>query len=38
LHRAQLIESQRVDQACFVWDATGRLVAQATQLAGIKLG
>lgn len=38
LHRAQLIESQRVDEACFVWDATGRLVAQATQLAGIKLG
>jgi hypothetical protein len=38
LHRAQLIEGQRVDEACFVWDGTGRLVAQATQLAGIKLG
>lgn len=38
LHRAQLIEGQRVDEACFVWDRTDRLVAQATQLAGIKLG
>jgi Thioesterase-like superfamily len=38
LQRAQLIDAQRVDEACFVWDATGRLVAQATQLAGIRLG
>lgn len=38
LQRARLIEGQRVDEACFVWDATGRLVAQATQLAGIRLG
>jgi hypothetical protein len=38
LHRAQLIDAQRVDEACFVWDSTGRLVAQGTQLAGIRLG
>jgi hypothetical protein len=38
LQRAQLIDGQRVDEACFVWDSTGRLVAQATQLAGIRLG
>jgi hypothetical protein len=38
LHRAGLIEGQRVDEQCFVWDQTGRLVAQSTQLAGIRLG
>jgi hypothetical protein len=38
LQRAQLIDGQRVDEACFVWDHHGRLVAQATQLAGIRLG
>jgi hypothetical protein len=38
LQRAQLIEAQLVDEACFVWDATGRLVAHGNQLAGIKLG
>lgn len=38
LQRAQLIDGQRVDEACFVWDRTGRLVAQGTQLAGIRLG
>jgi hypothetical protein len=38
LHRAQLIDAQRVDEACFVWDGTGRLVAQSTQLAGIRIG
>jgi acyl-coenzyme A thioesterase PaaI-like protein len=38
LQRAQLIEAQRVDESCFVWDATGRLVAQGTQLAGVRLG
>jgi hypothetical protein len=38
LHRAQLIDDRRVDEASFVWDSTGRLVAQATQLAGIRLG
>ena len=38
LQRAQLIDAQRVDETCFVWDSAGRLVAQATQLAGIRLG
>lgn len=38
LQRAQLISGQRVDQACFVWDSRGALVAQATQLAGVRLG
>lgn len=38
LQRAQLIDAQRVDEACSVWDHTGRLVAQGTQLAGIRLG
>ena len=38
LHRAQLIEAGRVDESCFVWDRTGRLVAQGTQMAGIRLG
>lgn len=37
LHRAHLIEAGRVDESCFVWDSRGRLVAQATQLAGIRL-
>jgi hypothetical protein len=37
LQRAQLIQGHRVDEACFVWDRDGRLVAQATQLAGIRL-
>jgi Acyl-CoA thioesterase C-terminal domain/Acyl-CoA thioesterase N-terminal domain len=38
LQRAQLIDGGRVDEACFVWDRTGRLVAQGTQLAGIRIG
>ena len=38
LQRAHLIEGQRMDEVCFVWDSRGRLVAQATQLAGIRLG
>jgi hypothetical protein len=38
LQRAQVIDAQKVDEACFVWDSTGRLVAQGTQLAGIRLG
>jgi len=38
LQRANLIDAQRVDESCFVWDHTGRLVAQGTQLAGIRLG
>jgi hypothetical protein len=38
LQRAHLIDDQRVDESCFVWDGAGRLVAQSTQLAGIRLG
>ncbi|MDT4914126.1 MAG: hypothetical protein QOC66_3254 [Pseudonocardiales bacterium] len=38
LQKAQLIDAQRVDEACWVWDCTGRLVASGTQLAGIRLG
>jgi acyl-coenzyme A thioesterase PaaI-like protein len=38
LQRAQLIDAQRVDEVCFVWDGTGRLVAHGVQLAGIRLG
>jgi len=38
LHRAHLIDAQRVDETCHVWDRTGRLVAHASQLAGIRLG
>ncbi|SDJ10941.1 Thioesterase-like superfamily protein [Frankineae bacterium MT45] len=38
LQRAQLIDAQRVDEVCYVWDSTGRLVAHGTQLAGIRLG
>jgi acyl-coenzyme A thioesterase PaaI-like protein len=38
LQRAQLIDDGRFDELCYVWDATGRLVAQATQLAGIRFG
>ncbi len=36
--RAQLIDGQRVDEVCSIWDRTGRLVAHGTQLAGIRLG
>ncbi len=38
LHRAQLIDARRVDESCYVWDRTGRLVAHGGQLAGIRLG
>jgi len=38
LQRAQLIDAQRVDEQCFIWDRTGRMVAQACQLAGVRLG
>ncbi len=38
LQRAHLIDAQRVDEVCWVWDSRGRVVAQATQLAGIRLG
>jgi hypothetical protein len=38
LQKARLVDGQKVDEACFVEDSTGRLVAQATQLAGVRLG
>ena len=38
LQRAHLIDGQRVDESCFIWDSAGRLVAQGMQLAGIRLG
>ena len=38
LQRVHLIDGQRFDEACFIWDSTGRLVAQSTQLAAIRLG
>jgi len=38
LQRAQSIDGERFDEACFIWDSSGRLVAQGTQLAGIRLG
>lgn len=38
LQKAQLIDGQRVDEICWVWDSRGRVVAQGTQLAGIRLG
>ncbi len=38
LHRAGMIEGERVDESCVIWDSTGRLVAHSTQLAGIRFG
>jgi hypothetical protein len=38
LQKAHLVDGGRVDESCFVWDGSGRLVAQGTQLAGIRLG
>ncbi len=38
LQRAHLIDGQRVDESSFIWDGSGRLVAQANQLAAIRLG
>ena len=38
VHRAQLIQGQLVDETCHIWDSKDRLVAQSTQLAGIRLG
>ncbi|HEY7946074.1 MAG TPA: thioesterase family protein [Acidimicrobiales bacterium] len=38
LQRAHLIDGQRVDESSVIWDGSGRLVAQASQLAGIRLG
>ena len=37
-HRAQVIAQGRVDESTTVWDRNGAVVAQATQLAGIRLG
>jgi acyl-coenzyme A thioesterase PaaI-like protein len=37
-HRAHLVEADLVDEVCHVWDSRGRLVAQATQLAGLRVG
>jgi hypothetical protein len=34
--RASLVQERTVDEVCHVWDSRGRLVAQATQLAGIR--
>ena len=38
LQRAQLIDAQRVDESCYIWDRTGRVVAHGNQLAGIRIG
>jgi hypothetical protein len=38
LQKAHLVDAQRVDESCWVWDSTGRLVAHGSQLAGIRLG
>jgi hypothetical protein len=37
VHRAQLIAAEKVDEVCSVWDHRGQLVAQGSQLAGIRL-
>jgi hypothetical protein len=37
LQRAELIDDGRVDESCYVWDRSGRLVAQGRQLAAIRL-
>ena len=36
--RARLVQAELVDEVCHVWDSRGRLVAQATQLAGVRVG
>jgi acyl-coenzyme A thioesterase PaaI-like protein len=36
--RAGLIQAELVDEVCHVWDSRGRLVAQASQLAGVRVG
>ncbi len=38
IQRASLIDDQRVDEQCWVWDSRGRVVAHGSQLAGIRLG
>ena len=37
-HRAHLVEADLFDEVCEVWDSRGRLVAQATQLAAVRVG
>lgn len=34
---AQSVDQDRIDEVCELWDATGRLVGQATQLAAIRI-
>jgi acyl-coenzyme A thioesterase PaaI-like protein len=34
---ALLVQADLVDEVCHVWDSRGRLVAQATQLAGVRV-
>jgi hypothetical protein len=36
--RARLVQAGLVDEECHVWDSRGRLVAQATQLASLRVG
>jgi acyl-coenzyme A thioesterase PaaI-like protein len=38
LQRAELIDAHRVNESCYIWDRTGRLVAHGSQLAGVRLG
>jgi hypothetical protein len=35
--RARLVEGRLVDEVCDVWDSRGRVVAQATQLAAVRM-
>jgi hypothetical protein len=35
--RARLVDDGWMDEACDIWDSRGRLVAQATQLAGVRI-
>jgi hypothetical protein len=35
---AHLVAAGMVDETCTVWDAEGRVVAQATQLARLRFG
>jgi hypothetical protein len=38
LQRARLIDGGTLDESCFVWDSAGRLVAEGSQLAAVRLG
>lgn len=37
VQRVQVLADDRIDEVCELWDATGRLVGQATQLAAIRI-